>query len=104
MNKTLMIRGSFLVLISAALTLAGGIHARPFMAGQTPLGIGNCNGARPYPSQRSVCLNASDLNNALAMSISHPASTNDDFHGVSTNAALKALSAGTGATVRRRGF
>jgi hypothetical protein len=104
MNKTLMIRGSFLVLISAALTLAGGIHARPFMAGQTPLGIGNCNGARPYPSHRSVCLNAPDLNNALAMSISHPASTDDDFHGVATNAALKALSAGTGATVRRRGF
>lgn len=94
MNKTLMIRWSFLVLISAALTLAlaGGVHGRPFMAGRTPLGIGNCNRTGPYPSQRSVCLNASALNNALEMS------------SVPTNAALKALSAVTGATVRRLGF
>src|SRR5271169_902385 len=106
MNKTLMIRWSFLVLISAVLTLAlaGGVHARPLTTGQTPLGIGNCNRTGPYPSQRSVCLNASDLNNALEMSISYPPSTNDYIHGVPTNAALKALSAVTGATVRRLGF
>ena len=106
MNKTLMIRWSFLVLISAALTLAlaGGVHARPFTAGQTPLGTGNCNRTGPDPSQRSVCLNASDVNNARETSISYPPSTNDYFHGVPTNAALKALSPVTGATVRRLGF
>jgi hypothetical protein len=106
MNKTLMIRWSFLVLISAALTLAlaGGVHARPFTAGQTPLGTGNCNRTGPDPSQRSVCLNASDVNNARETSISYPPSTNDYFHGVPTNAALKALAPVTGATVRRLGF
>jgi hypothetical protein len=106
MNKTLMIRWSFLILISAALTLAlaGGVHARPFTTGRTPLGTGNCNQTGPYSFQRSACLNASDLNNALEMPVGYLPSTHDYFRGVPTNAALKALSAGTGATVRRLGF
>jgi len=48
-------------------------------------------------------LNASDLNNAVEMSVRYLPSTNDYFHGVPTNAALKALSPVTGATVRRLG-
>ena len=54
MNKTSMIRRSFLVLISAALTLAlaGGVHARRFTAGQTPLGTGNCNQTGPILPNR----------------------------------------------------
>jgi hypothetical protein len=102
MNKTSMIRRSILVLISAA--LAGGLHARPFTAGQTPLGTGNCNQTGPDPSQPSACLNASDVNNALEMPVRYLPSTNGYVHGVPTNAALKALSPVTGATVRRLGF
>ena len=106
MNKTSMIRRSFLVLISAALTLAlaGGVHARRFTAGQTPLGTGNCNQTGPDPSQPSACLNASDVNNALEMPVRYLPSTNGYVHGAPTNAALKALSPVTGATVRRLGF
>jgi hypothetical protein len=49
-------------------------------------------------------LNASDVNNALEMLVSYLPSTNGYVRGVPTNAALKALSPMTGATVRRLGF
>jgi hypothetical protein len=106
MNKTLMISRSLLVLISAAVTLApaGAVHVWPFTAGRTPAGSGNCDQTGPYASQRSACLNASDVNNALEMSVSYLPSSDDYFPGVPTNAALKALSAVTGAPVRRLGF
>jgi hypothetical protein len=65
---------------------------------------GNCNQTGPDPSQPSACLNASDVNNPLEMPVRYLPSTNGYVHGVPTNAALKALSPVTGATVRRLGF